>query len=283
MSKSFILWIIAFLATAGSALYQRVTGPTYPVTIKGTLGGAAYSTTLERSHAGRSSARIAVLVPDSAVRGEVHWKRFRTDDLMTPTLLTRSGDSLIAYLPGQPPAGKLEYVVRLTRGVESVQVPSNEHVVIRFKGDVPLPILVLHVLAMFLGMLFSNRLGLVVFESGAVPRILIFVTVALFVLGGLVLGPIVQKYAFGAYWTGWPFGNDLTDNKTAVAVLAWIAVLVMIGRSRFPRRWILGAALATMAVFMIPHSVLGSELDYRALDNRQVVRESAAPVDTARR
>ncbi len=44
----------------------------------------------------------------------------------------------------------------------------------------------------------------------------------LLVLGGFLLGPIVQKYAFGAFWTGWPFGEDLTDNKTAVAVLAWL-------------------------------------------------------------
>ena len=38
-------------------------------------------------------------------------------------------------------------------------------------------------------------------------------------LGGMILGPIVQKYAFGAYWTGIPFGHDLTDAKNLVDAL----------------------------------------------------------------
>jgi hypothetical protein len=85
----------------------------------------------------------------------------------------------------------------------------------------------------------------------------------------LILGPIVQKYAFDAYWTGWPFGYDLTDNKTLIAFIAWIAAAVAIPRVRNPRWWLLGAAAVVLVVFMIPHSVLGSELDYRALDTQQ--------------
>jgi hypothetical protein len=37
---------------------------------------------------------------------------------------------------------------------------------------------------------------------------------------------------------------------------------VALGRAKNPRRWMVGAALVTFAVFLIPHSVLGSELDY---------------------
>ena len=38
----------------------------------------------------------------------------------------------------------------------------------------------------------------------------------------------VQKAAFGAYWTGFPFGYDLTDNKTVLMWLAWVlAALAM--------------------------------------------------------
>ena len=81
-------------------------------------------------------------------------------------------------------------------------------------------------------------------------------------VGGLILGPVVQKYAFDAYWTGWPFGHDLTDNKTLVAVLAWLAVLWAWRRGRNAKAWALGAAIIVFLVFMIPHSVLGSELDY---------------------
>lgn len=77
------------------------------------------------------------------------------------------------------------------------------------------------------------------------------------------MGPITQKFAFGEYWTGVPFGFDLTDNKTLIAFIAWIVALWSIYKSKNPGRWILAAAVITLLVFLIPHSVLGSEIDYR--------------------
>jgi uncharacterized BrkB/YihY/UPF0761 family membrane protein len=81
-------------------------------------------------------------------------------------------------------------------------------------------------------------------------------------IGGLILGPIVQKYAFDAYWTGWPFGHDLTDNKSLVAFIFWVIALAMLSRNRVRRTWVVVAAVVTLVVFMIPHSMLGSEIDY---------------------
>jgi hypothetical protein len=80
----------------------------------------------------------------------------------------------------------------------------------------------------------------------------------LLILGGLVFGPIMQKYAFDAYWTGWPFGGDLTDNKTAVAALAWLCAALALSRSKRPVVWALAAAIIVLVVFLIPHSLLGS-------------------------
>ncbi|MBI4877207.1 MAG: hypothetical protein HY822_21445, partial [Acidobacteria bacterium] len=94
-------------------------------------------------------------------------------------------------------------------------------------------------------------------------------TVGFLLVGGMILGPVVQKYAFDAFWTGWPFGHDLTDNKTAVAFVAWVGAWVASARSRNPRRWMVFAALVTLAVFLIPHSVLGSELDYSKMPDAQ--------------
>ena len=66
---------------------------------------------------------------------------------------------------------------------------------------------------MFFGMLLSTRAGLEAYSTTPNYGRLILWTVALLTVGGLLLGPIVQKYAFDAFWTGWPFGTDLTDNK----------------------------------------------------------------------
>lgn len=91
---------------------------------------------------------------------------------------------------------------------------------------------------------------------------LTFWTLGLLVAGGAVFGPIVQWYAFDALWTGWPFGHDLTDNKIAVALAAWITAAIALYRSKNPKRWVLGAAIVMFVTYLIPHSLLGSELDY---------------------
>jgi hypothetical protein len=81
----------------------------------------------------------------------------------------------------------------------------------------------------------------------------------------MVFGPIMQEYAFGAFWTGWPFGHDLTDNKTLVALIFWIIAYFKLRKDSTNRTWPIIAAVVMLAVFFIPHSVLGSEIDYTQL------------------
>jgi hypothetical protein len=89
-------------------------------------------------------------------------------------------------------------------------------------------------------------------------------TLVSMLIGRLIMGPIMQKYAFGAYWTGWPFGHDLTDNKTLVAFIVWLIAFFVLRKNPKNRFWPVFAAVITLAVFVIPHSVLGSEFDYSA-------------------
>jgi hypothetical protein len=79
----------------------------------------------------------------------------------------------------------------------------------------------------------------------------------------MLLGPVVQKYAFGAFWTGIPFGWDLTDNKTLFAFIAWIVALAA-NTKKFRPAYIIAAALITLIIFSIPHSMFGSELNYES-------------------
>ena len=102
-------------------------------------------------------------------------------------------------------------------------------------------------------------------------RKLAWVTLGLMTVGGLILGPIVQKYAFGAFWTGVPFGWDLTDNKTLIMWLVWAAVcgFFVWKRAKSVRTERIGvilAAVVMVVVYLIPHSLRGSELDFDALD-----------------
>jgi hypothetical protein len=269
MNRSAVLWVLAFFITLASAVYQRITGPTYPDSGSVTIGSSAVHYRFLRSHETGSNAPVELAVTDAAVTGRLEWKRYKTEDAWTVVPFAREEGVLKAELPQQPAAGKLEYRVILSEAGKDVVVPDNGGVVLRFKGEVPAAILIIHVLAMFGGMLVSTRAGLEWFASTPRFRPLVLTTIALLGVGGLVLGPIVQKYAFDAYWTGWPFGHDLTDNKTILALLCWVGALIALKSSKKPRVWAMGAAIITLLVFMIPHSVLGSELDYSKLDAQQ--------------
>lgn len=237
-----------------------MTGPSYPSRGRVKLGAGEVAYKLPRTQ-GDGDAEVRVPVTEAAVTGQVVWKRYKTKDAWATLAMAREGGDLVARLPHQPPAGKLMYRVVLQQEMERVSL-GGAPVVIRFKGEVPLPVLIVHVICMFGGMLFSTRAALEFFGPAPNYSWLILVTVLLLSVGGLVLGPVVQKYAFDAYWTGWPFGTDLTDNKTAVAWLAWVIAWFKMRRNAGAWQWVVGAAVVTLVVFGIPHSAFGSELRY---------------------
>jgi len=261
MRKSSTLWIVAVLLTIASAVYQRMTGPTYAVRGAVTLGGQAYGLRLERSHHTTHDQLIRIGIADPTVQGEVKWRRFPTTDPHQTLPLVRNGDALEAALPRQPAAGKLEYQLLLRRGVEQQLFPPRPAVT-RFKNPESPYVLVPHILAMFAAMLCSTRAGLAAL-TGQSAKGLTYLTLALLVIGGFILGPIMQKQAFGDYWTGVPFGFDLTDNKTLLALAVWGLATWQVAAKKASARWVvIGAAAVTLAVFMIPHSVWGSQIDW---------------------
>lgn len=270
MKNSILLWILAFIITLASAIYQRMTGPTYPLSGEVSLSGETIKYKLLRSQGGESDCEVSIAVPDSSYQASLYWKRFKTDDEWTIASMEYDEGKLTAYLPNQPPAGKLEYYIELSNQDEQIKIPEGTNVVIRFKGDVPVSLLIPHVIAMFGTMLLSTRTGLEFFKKEGKVKKLTYWTLGFLLIGGFILGPWVQLYAFGAWWTGFPLGTDLTDNKTLIALIAWLVALFMYKRSGNPKAWALGASIVTLIIFLIPHSLLGSELDYSQMDNQNI-------------
>jgi hypothetical protein len=260
-TRGALYWGVALAVTLVSARWQRMSGPTYPASGAVRLGGVWLQVTLTRSHGGPGDQPVRIEAADPAVSGEVAWRRYPTAEAWTVLPLVRNGDRLEAALPHQPPAGKLEYQVRLRRGADTATFPPRPAVT-RFKGDVPSAALAPHILAMFLGMLLSTRAGLEALAAAGRPRPLALLALMLILLGGFLLGPLVQHFAFDAWWTGVPFGWDLTDNKTLLAALAWGFAAWRLRESRSARGAIVFAALVTLVVFAIPHSAWGSQIDW---------------------
>jgi hypothetical protein len=165
-------------------------------------------------------------------------------------------------MSGIPFAAKIDYYLQVESKGEVKKIPEKNPVVLRFKGDVPFYILILHIAVIFASLLVAMRTGLEFFSKEPQFKKYMLWTIGLLIVGGFILGPIMQKYAFGTYWSGIPFGIDLTDNKTLIVFIGWVIAFIAQYKSKRPALWILGAALLMLIVFVIPHSVLGSELDY---------------------
>lgn len=269
MNKSIWLWLLAFILTVFTAAYQRITGPTYPVSNEVNLGEEIIEYKLDRTHGGEGDHQVEIKIEDQSICGELYWKRFKTNDEWTSIEMERKDEFLIAYLPHQPPAGKLLYKLILQKDDEVVNLPEKGEVVIRFKGDVPISILIPHIIFIFGAMLLSARTGLEYFNKKNFKTLTIL-TVIFLIIGGFILGPIVQKYAFGEFWTGFPFGHDLTDNKVLIAFIFWFTALIAVFKSKRPVKFVIIASVVTFIIFLIPHSLLGSELDYSELDKNKI-------------
>jgi hypothetical protein len=274
MKRSVLLWIIAIVLTIATAYYQRTTGPTYPQKGIASLNTQKIKYSLDRTHGGIGDHQIKIKIDDKEIIGVLNWKRFKTnDDWQQDSMIYKNG-FLTASLPHQPPAGKLIYQIELAKNHEHIFIPNKQPVVIRFKGDVPIFIIIPHVILIFLAMLFSTRTGLEFFNKEPNYKKLTYYTFGMLILGGMIFGPIMQKYAFGAFWTGIPFGFDLTDNKTLIAFIGWIIALFALKKFTNPKRWIIFASVLTFVVYLIPHSVLGSELDYNKIDKQKTKLEN---------
>jgi hypothetical protein len=268
--KSILIWIFAFIFTAVIAVYQRMTGPTYELKGHVMIDQQKISYKLIRTYDGPDDAKISVNVKDTSVHGIIQYRRFKSYDNWTTAPMTRTGDVLTGALPHQDIAGKVMYHVSLVKGDQRYLL-NEDAAVLRYKGHVPLWILLPHILIIFMAMLFSTITGLEVIFKGSNTFIYTWITIITLFIGGLVLGPIVQKFSFNVYWAGWPFGHDLTDNKSIVAFIFWTIALIVQYRNRDKKIWAIVAAVVLLIVFLIPHSLLGSEIDFTKLPKTENV------------
>jgi hypothetical protein len=257
-----LLWILAFCVAAGTMVYQRLTGPTYPLRGSAFINEQTVKFRLPRSAENTADGEVRVPVMGADVGGYVEYKRFKTDDPWSKFPMVRKDKDLVGYLPKQPRAGKLAYRVVIVQLDKEYPLTGADPVVIRFRGAVPAWILIPHVLFMFLAMLLAARAGLAALDKTSNPQTFAKWAALFLFLSGFILGPLMQYYGFGKLWTGFPLGKDLTDTKTLVAMIGWLVALFAGRKGRPARGWVLAAAVLFLIVFLVPHSVMGSELDY---------------------
>jgi len=258
--KIVFYWILAVIITFAAIIYQRRTGPTYDKKVKVTIDNQEYRFKLIRSHGGTTDCKIELEVPDQNIEGILTYKKYPTKDEWTVAEMVRVNNNISASLPNLPPAGKYEYKVILKKGDQNFDLTDGKPVLIRFKGHVPGAVLIPHIILMFFAMFLGNVAGIMALFKHKKYKLYGTLVVIFLFLGGMVLGPVVQKYAFGEFWAGIPFAWDLTDNKTLVAFLFWVLAFFM-NRTKERPVYTIIATIVMLIVYSIPHSMFGSQLD----------------------
>ena len=254
MKKS-VYWLLAIVITLVLSVYQRMTGPTYPKRIVVELKGESYKIKLPRSGVQHDETVTLKGIP-ADVSSQIHYRRYPSADEYTTADFVWKDSVWQVVLPVQPVAGKLQYYIT----VDGKDYAADEPIVIRFRNDVPASILVPHIMLMFAAMLFAVYTFLLVVTRRKYS-LWLKITIGTLFVGGFILGPLVQHAAFGPWWTGFPYGTDLTDNKTLISFLFFIVALATL-RWKY-NKWVVGLAVLVMIViFSIPHSTYGSEYDY---------------------
>lgn len=272
------LWFLAAVGTIACFVFQNRTGPTYPLegrfdTPRGTV---AYKFIRSEEIGTTLPILFADPVP-AGFTGKVRYRRFKSNDTWSEVTMqpgvfrvSRRGSveevrGVGATLPSlKERAGKYEYLVFADSGSGSRSVTGDHAIYARYKAPVPHAVLLVHIVVVFSSMTLALRAGLEALRGGD-TKLLVWAAAGSLLAGAFVMGPIVQKYAFGVFWSGVPFGWDWTDNKVIVELAAWLlaAGLAMTrANPRTVRAAVIFATVVTLAVYFIPHSIFGSEYDY---------------------
>jgi len=271
-----LFWMLAILITLAAALFQRMTGPTNPKQVRFTLNGNEYRSKMPRSITNTGDLcnfKFTIKNLPGEVVAHLYIRKYKSNEAWTQLSAARTGDNFNVQLPAAPPAAKMEYYISLETKTKTVQ---GEKIVMRYKDNVPATLLIPHILLMFTAMLLSNLAGLLAFFRRERYMGYAKIAFACLILGGLVLGCLVQKAAFGHYWTGFPLGNDMTDNKTLFVFLVWLVALIANWKAGKRPVLVVIAAIFMLIVYCVPHSLGGSEYDYKT---GEVVNEKIVVID----
>lgn len=274
---SALMWLLAAIITIACFTYQDKTGPTQPLAGSFDTARGVVEYKILRSETIGTNLKVMFLDPvPEGVQGYVEYRRYKSDDIwstkeMEPGSFSFSRRGKEEYIEGigaelpslAERAGKYEFFVFIDDGAGAPQpITGEKPIYARYKASVPMWALLIHIVLIFVSMTLAVR---TVFEALADGNFkpLIWATIISLISGAFIMGPVVQWYAFGVWWSGIPFGYDWTDNKVLLELAFWMIAAFQNRGGRINRRSVYLAGLVTMIVYFIPHSIFGSEYNYR--------------------
>jgi hypothetical protein len=155
-----------------------------------------------------------------------------------------------------------------------VQVPAEDmpRFEFYFKGTPNRSILIAHIVVIFAALFLFILSGYFAYRGLKQRKALVhaprlsLLGAVLFFIASIPLGMVIAYQTYGTPWTGFPVGNDLTDNKSLVILLYWAAAAFFYRGSALrkdpssdvlPARALpyvyMAGVVVTIALFLIPH------------------------------
>jgi hypothetical protein len=234
-----------------------------------------HTTVTEQVGPGGPVVSVAVR-PGSGVAAAVLYKEGAAGALRRIEMIAAGEGRWDANLPALEKGARVFYALDIHRdGASVARIPEDEQsfLLVKYKGTASNAVLVLHVLFMFGAFFFMvqalwSAVGILrgsEGKGGAVNSAR-WVLICSFI-GGWPLGFVLNYQAFGVFWEGYPFGYDITDNKTQVMFLFWLVSLLLVrgsflgrgeGADRLGARGFAIAVIVSFFVslllFIVPHS-----------------------------
>jgi len=184
-----------------------------------------------------------------------------------------------ARLPAKGKGYRLEYGFIISQtGISeagtTLATSATGYYLIKYKGEVSVTVLVLHILCMFAAFFYIIEAIFGAFAMlimGEEKEFTVAQTrwVLLFsFLGGVPLGFVLNRQRFGPIWEAFPFGTDITDNKTQLVIIFWIIVAALSWKSFTCRRTgrdavspgvyataVIIASVLSLFLYLVPHSL----------------------------
>ncbi|HSG27963.1 MAG TPA: hypothetical protein VLA34_05735 [Candidatus Krumholzibacterium sp.] len=275
MAKRFIIGALITLVFLSVA---RRLSRNNPEDLSVSSGGVEIVHTTVFEHVGGGSPVIELGVDSSSDVDVELVYRVPGDGEVSAVDMTTSGDGLWrGRLPDLKKGSKIEYSFLVyPPGSAALRLPESDDsfILLKYKGHVSTFVLISHVVFMFAAFFFVIEAGLwsIPLLRGGVDKKKVAVMIRWLLLmtfiGGWPLGFILNYQRFGVMWEGFPFGYDVTDNKTQVMFFVWAVVALLtwgsfIGKDEEKDRLgakgmaaaVLVSVMISLAIFLIPHSI----------------------------
>jgi hypothetical protein len=187
-------------------------------------------------------------------------------------------------LPHYPKATKAWYYIEAVKTTADGEVkvtlpddsqPDFEPILLKYEGVVPLYVIIPHVSCNFAAIFFAALTFFSAIDVRKGKRTLKqavkfpLITFILLFLGFVAFGIAMNWFAFGVTWEAFPFGRDVTDNKSQIILLFWLATLIFVKGTLFGKgeeknivsergyfTMVIVTLIVTIAMYAIPHSFI---------------------------